>query len=171
MGTRCFSHAHAVIATMLCRPAAAEAAFPPCRFPSTSHTSVRVPHGMHTAPFKQPPAPSSKPCRTGRPTRLPCSGRRLSLPIHCTAFQERPVADNTEALAASIQGRTGVLQLYRSPGLSPSATNSLLRKAQARVAPFISSIDTEVVRGLVLHASGQSTQRTLFHCHVPRCSL
>lgn len=60
------------------------------------------------------------------------------------------MADNTEAVAASIQGRTGVLQLYRSPGLSPSATSSLLRKAQARVAPSISGIDTEVVRGSAL---------------------
>lgn len=45
-----------------------------------------------------------------------------------------------------LQQPAEVAQLYRTPGLSQSAAAALLRKAQAKVSPDITGIDTELVR-------------------------
>ena len=65
---------------------------------------------------------------------------------------QKPVAgaaqQQTEQLspaADALQGAAGVVQLYRSPGLSASQARTLLRQVQAKVSSDISGLDSELV--------------------------
>ena len=74
---------------------------------------------------------------------------------------QKPVAgaaqQQTEQLspaADALQGTAGVVQLYRSPGLSVSQARTLLRQVQAKVSSNISGLDSELVSAPVVVCGG-----------------
>ncbi len=75
-----------------------------------------------------------------------------ALPQQLWMLLQKPVAgaaqQQTEQLspaADALQGAAGVVQLYRSPGLSVSQARTLLREVQSKVSSNISGLDSELV--------------------------
>lgn len=86
--------------------------------------------------------------------RPPCDATRFPNPTHPFHHTHTQASPASPAAAAVLQKLTaagpGVLQLYRSPGLSASKAATLLKQAQAKTLPEVTEMDTELCYNISL---------------------
>ena len=63
-----------------------------------------------------------------------------------------------QAVTSKLASKADVIQLYRYPGLSSSAAQTLLRKAKAKVTDAITSVDGEACYNIGLSAQLSSKE-------------